>query len=145
MVAFRIPADLRATVYCTVIRAAGQTEWDFLFKRYYSAPTVHEREEINTALGCVGEQKRGFGEPNFGRTLVMASLRYRFRVPRPRTVHGRTNSGTTGPAIVAETEIDESHQGYTQKSVQTKKYGLGIRNKVFNLVVSVCYTFRANG
>lgn len=52
---FRVPLDLRSTIYCTAIRYGGENEWRFLWERYTHINVGAERALILGALGCSRE------------------------------------------------------------------------------------------
>lgn len=49
---FRIPSDLRSSVYCTAIRLGTDSDWKFLWTRYYESTVPSEQAIILFALGC---------------------------------------------------------------------------------------------
>ena len=54
---FRIPANFRKVVYCTVIEHGGDDEWHFIWNLYKQSTTNKEKEIILSALGCTRNTK----------------------------------------------------------------------------------------
>lgn len=53
---FRIPANIRPTVYCTGIAEGSSTEWNFLWKHFIHENVATEKMVILQALGCTSDR-----------------------------------------------------------------------------------------
>lgn len=51
-----IPANLRSWVYCTGLKRAGKSEWDFLWNQYLETSSGAEKEVLLLALGCISDE-----------------------------------------------------------------------------------------
>lgn len=49
---FRIPPNLRSTVYCNAIAAGGAEEWDFAWSEFENTTVASEAEKLRSALAC---------------------------------------------------------------------------------------------
>lgn len=49
---FRVPVDLRNTVYCTAIKYGTAEDWEFLKAKSLKTNVRVEKETINSALAC---------------------------------------------------------------------------------------------
>lgn len=49
---YRIPADIRASVYCEAIKHGHRKEWNFLWERYLKTSDAGERKIVIKSLAC---------------------------------------------------------------------------------------------
>ena len=49
---FRIPADLRSTVYYYGVASGSDDEWDFVFKKYSESSNPSEKGKLQSALSA---------------------------------------------------------------------------------------------
>ncbi|XP_061855431.1 aminopeptidase N [Colius striatus] len=47
-----IPANLRSSIYCTIVALGGEEAWDFIWERFKEATVVSEADKLRTALTC---------------------------------------------------------------------------------------------
>ncbi|KFV64942.1 Aminopeptidase N, partial [Dryobates pubescens] len=47
-----IPANLRSSIYCSIVATGGEEAWDFIWKEFKNATVVSEADKLRTALSC---------------------------------------------------------------------------------------------
>ncbi|XP_054243768.1 aminopeptidase N [Indicator indicator] len=47
-----IPANLRSSIYCSIVATGGEEAWDFIWKKFKNATVVSEADKLRTALSC---------------------------------------------------------------------------------------------
>ncbi|NWH53108.1 AMPN Aminopeptidase, partial [Fregata magnificens] len=47
-----IPANLRSSIYCSIVATGGEEAWDFIWERFKEAAVVSEADKLRTALSC---------------------------------------------------------------------------------------------
>ncbi|NXS95125.1 AMPN Aminopeptidase, partial [Jacana jacana] len=47
-----VPANLRSSIYCSIVATGGEEAWDFIWKRFQEATVVSEADKLRTALAC---------------------------------------------------------------------------------------------
>lgn len=73
---YRVHPDIRVPVYCVGVREGGQSEFDFLWRKYTTSNVAHEQNTILQALGCTKQVN-----------LVNVSSMHLMICPIPRLLH----------------------------------------------------------
>ncbi|NXO04850.1 AMPN Aminopeptidase, partial [Rhinopomastus cyanomelas] len=47
-----IPANLRSSIYCSIVATGGEEAWDFIWDRFKEATVVSEADKLRSALTC---------------------------------------------------------------------------------------------